>query len=213
MSPTGSRLDEAPGRGDLGLRAIIAWKLFKAALAAAYATAVAWPGPGVLSLLQRLATWLSEEVRSMELRRVGAFLSDHATPGALKVTALLSLASAANNLVQGIGLHYRRRWAAWLTVVITSAFIPVQLVELFRRPRPAGLALISANVLVVAYLARTVRSHPSLWRERRNSGDPGGAAGGGHGGEPVALLAGSLRYSGVPQPVSPPDFTRNLNPT
>lgn len=60
-------------------------------------------------------------------------------------------------LVEGVGLLRRRRWAEYLVLVATCAFIPVEVDELVRHPTPfKGLAF-AVNVAIVAYL---------VWRKR-----------------------------------------------
>jgi uncharacterized membrane protein (DUF2068 family) len=60
-------------------------------------------------------------------------------------------------LVEGVGLFLRKRWAEWLTVIATSLLIPFEIYELANGPswlKGAGLAV---NILIVLYLIRVVR--------------------------------------------------------
>ena len=60
-------------------------------------------------------------------------------------------------LVEGVGLFLRKRWAEWLTVVATSLLIPFEIYELAKGPswlKGGGLAV---NILIVLYLLRVVR--------------------------------------------------------
>jgi uncharacterized membrane protein (DUF2068 family) len=59
-------------------------------------------------------------------------------------------------LVEGVGLFYRRRWAEWLTVVATSLLIPLELYELVRSPSLLKAGGIAVNVAIVIYLFRVV---------------------------------------------------------
>jgi hypothetical protein len=72
--------------------------------------------------------------------------------------AVLVLVYAAVFAVEGVGLVFRRRWAEWLTVVVTASFIPVEIYELGHRPSPGKAVTLALNVLIVAYL---------LWRRLR----------------------------------------------
>ncbi len=96
-----------------------------------------WMGalPGRLTL-QRLAqqVWFLEPAR---LHRLG----------------LLTLAYAAVFVVEGVGLVRQRRWAEWLTVVVTTSFIPFEVYELARRTTPARVVALLLNVAIAAYLA------------------------------------------------------------
>ena len=67
-------------------------------------------------------------------------------------------------LVEGVGLWLRQRWAEWLTVVATSLLIPVELYELARKPSLLKAGGLAVNVLIVVYLARVVRRNTG--RER-----------------------------------------------
>jgi uncharacterized membrane protein (DUF2068 family) len=70
-------------------------------------------------------------------------------------------------LVEGAGLLLRRRWAEYLVLVATSAFLPVEVDELIRHPTPfKGLAL-AVNIVIVAYL---------VWRKRLFLERPSAAA-------------------------------------
>lgn len=60
-------------------------------------------------------------------------------------------------LVEGFGLLYRRRWAEYLVLVATCAFIPVEVDELVRHPTPVKGVAFAVNLAIVAYL---------VWRKR-----------------------------------------------
>jgi uncharacterized membrane protein (DUF2068 family) len=51
--------------------------------------------------------------------------------------------------VEGLGLMWRQRWAAYVTVIATAAFIPLEVVELTRRVSWPKLVVIAMNVAVV----------------------------------------------------------------
>jgi uncharacterized membrane protein (DUF2068 family) len=68
-----------------------------------------------------------------------------------------ALAYGALELVEGVGLWQRRRWAEWLTVIATSFLIPLELYELVHRPTALKAAGLAVNVAIVIYLLRMVR--------------------------------------------------------
>jgi uncharacterized membrane protein (DUF2068 family) len=70
-----------------------------------------------------------------------------------------ALAYGVLELIEGVGLFYRRRWAEWLTVVATSLLIPLELYELIRHASWLKAGGIAVNVVVVLYLYRVVRRH------------------------------------------------------
>jgi len=67
--------------------------------------------------------------------------------------AIASLAYGAVFLVEGVGLLRRRRWAEWLTVVVTASFIPFEIYELVRHPGAGKVAALALNLAIVVYLA------------------------------------------------------------
>ncbi len=62
-------------------------------------------------------------------------------------------------LVEGVGLWLRKRWAEWLTVIATSLLVPFEIYELIHRPSPLKAAGLTVNILIVIYLVRVVRRH------------------------------------------------------
>jgi uncharacterized membrane protein (DUF2068 family) len=59
--------------------------------------------------------------------------------------------------LEGVGLVMRRRWAEYLVVLATSAFLPVEVSEVIHRPTPLKLGALVVNVAIVVYL---------VWRKR-----------------------------------------------
>jgi len=60
-------------------------------------------------------------------------------------------------LLEGVGLLMRRRWAEYLVLVATCAFVPVEIDELLRHPTPVKAIAFVVNVAIIAYL---------VWRKR-----------------------------------------------
>src|SRR5690349_11895421 len=61
-------------------------------------------------------------------RQAGRFLVKAAalTPGRLRELGVGSLAYAGLFLTEGLGLWRLKRWAQWLTVLITSSLVPLE---------------------------------------------------------------------------------------
>jgi uncharacterized membrane protein (DUF2068 family) len=78
---------------------------------------------------------------------------------------MLALAYAAIFLVEGVGLLLRKRWAEWLTVVVTTSFIPLEIYELAKRFGMGKVLTLVVNIAIVAYL---------LWRRLSESRSAGG---------------------------------------
>jgi uncharacterized membrane protein (DUF2068 family) len=66
--------------------------------------------------------------------------------------ALAIAAYATVELVEGVGLWLQRRWAEYLTVVATAAFLPIEVHDLIRAVTPTRLAAFALNVAAVVYL-------------------------------------------------------------
>ena len=58
---------------------------------------------------------------------------------------------------EGIGLLLRRRWAEYLVLVATAAFLPLEIDELIHKPTAFKAGALLVNVLIIVYL---------IWRKR-----------------------------------------------
>ena len=75
----------------------------------------------------------------------------------------VTLSYAALFAVEGVGLWMRKRWAEWLTTIITASLIPLEVWELVRSPSVGKAVVIAANVAIVCYL---------IWVLKRNARAP-----------------------------------------
>jgi len=80
------------------------------------------------------------------------------TPEQIKKLGLGGLLYAALFCTEGIGLWMRKRWGEWLTVIITSTLVPVEVYEIFRHPSAVKVVVLLINVGVVVYLIWRIRS-------------------------------------------------------
>ena len=64
---------------------------------------------------------------------------------------------AAILLTEGIGLWFEKRWAEWLTVIITGSFIPYEIYEIFLGASTAKFSVLAINLAVVVYLSARLR--------------------------------------------------------
>jgi uncharacterized membrane protein (DUF2068 family) len=64
----------------------------------------------------------------------------------------VTLTYAAVFAVEGIGLWMQRRWAEWLTTIITASLIPLELWEVFHNLSIGATLVLLANILIVVYL-------------------------------------------------------------
>jgi len=79
------------------------------------------------------------------------------TPNKIKGVEVGSFAYAALFLTEGIGLWLLKRWAEWLTVIITSSLIPVEIYEIHRHATAIKIAVFIINIAIAAYLIYRLR--------------------------------------------------------
>jgi uncharacterized membrane protein (DUF2068 family) len=79
------------------------------------------------------------------------------SPAQMKKLGLGSFLYAGLFLAEGIGLWLRKRWGEWLTVIITSSLVPVEIYEIHRHPSYAKGAVLALNVAIVIYLIYHMR--------------------------------------------------------
>jgi uncharacterized membrane protein (DUF2068 family) len=106
------------------------------------------------TLTAKMLSWASARPHGLEHDLVTRGLSWFSGLSESRVHALrlITLTYAAVFAVEGVGLWMQRRWAEWLTVVITASLIPLELWELVNRPSPGAAAVVVANMLIVGYL-------------------------------------------------------------
>ena len=63
-------------------------------------------------------------------------------------------------LTEGVGLALRKRWAEYLTIISTSAFIPLEIYEFVKHATILKFLLFIVNVAVVVYLVLELRRNP-----------------------------------------------------
>jgi uncharacterized membrane protein (DUF2068 family) len=112
------------------------------------------------SLTAKLLTWASERPLGLEHDVVTRFLEWFSGLSASRVHALriVTFAYAAVFATEGIGLWMQKRWAEWLTVIITASLIPLEVWELIFKPNIGKAAVLVGNTVIVIYLAWHVRS-------------------------------------------------------
>lgn len=78
--------------------------------------------------------------------------------------------------IEGVGLVLAKRWAEWMAIITTSGFLPLEVYEVFRHPRPIRIAVLVVNVAIVAYLIWELRRKNHEHAARLTSGEPAHAA-------------------------------------
>lgn len=77
-----------------------------------------------------------------------------------KHMALLTAATLAYALLftaEAVGLWLAKRWAAYLTIIATAGFVPVELYEIIERASIIKIVALVINVAIVVYLVFHVR--------------------------------------------------------
>jgi uncharacterized membrane protein (DUF2068 family) len=140
------------------IRLIALFKLLKAVLLIAV-------GVAALQLLHADVTrvlqgWVTRLGLGPGSRYVGRVILEAATltPSKIKDLAVGSFVYAGLFLTEGIGLWLLKRWAEWLTVIITSSLVPVEIYQLYRHPSVAKVLVLLFNLLVVAFLLYRLRA-------------------------------------------------------
>lgn len=143
------------------IRLIAIFKLIKAGLLIAL-------GVGAFKLLHKnVGSVLEHWVVALRLdpgqRFVDAALAKAAnlSPEQIKRLGWGSFIYAGLFLTEGIGLWLRKRWAEWLTVILTSSLVPIEIYEIHRHPSAAKVGVLVANVAIVVYLIYHMRSRRS----------------------------------------------------
>jgi uncharacterized membrane protein (DUF2068 family) len=113
------------------------------------------------SLAAKLLSWAQARPYGLEHRIVTQLLEWFSGLSVSRVHALriVTLAYAAVFAVEGVGLWMQKRWAEWLTTIITASLIPLEGWEIFFRPTIGKILILLANVAVVCYLVWHVRKN------------------------------------------------------
>jgi uncharacterized membrane protein (DUF2068 family) len=134
------------------IRLIAIFKLFKASLLIAL-------GVGAFRLIHRdLGDVLDHWIRALRfdpgqhLLDMALARASHVSSEQIRKVGVGSFIYAALFLTEGTGLWLRKRWAEWLTVIITSSLVPVEIYEIYRHPGWVKVVVLALNVAIVVYL-------------------------------------------------------------
>lgn len=151
------------GHREAGLLMIACFKLFKTAF-------FLLVGMGVLHLMHRnLSEVILQAAAHLHLDPDGQFVGlllvhAHLVSGhQLRMAGWLSILYACIAAVEGTGLLLRKTWAEYMTLGLTLAALPWEVVELIRHTGWMRLGLLVVNLLVVVYLLWFLRRHRSMF--------------------------------------------------
>ena len=140
-----------------GLYLIAAFKLFKGlVLFAVGIGALRLLNNGVAAEVYRWANAFRVDPNNQYLQRLllrFSILDDKR----LKELSVGTFFYSALFLCEGVGLALRKRWAEYLTIISTTSLMPIEILEIYKRPSAARVALLLVNLGVVAYLVRELR--------------------------------------------------------
>ncbi len=150
------------------IRLIILERFVKAIVLVVAGTAlvVAGAATDLPSRLEDLQAQLALDPGHHLIRRLLSSALDHLGrhPNAIGVAAILY---GLLEGLEGAGLVRRRRWAEYLVVVATSAFLPLEVSELTTNPSLGKAGALVVNLAIVVYL---------VWRKRLFRPRPSAAA-------------------------------------
>jgi uncharacterized protein YbjT (DUF2867 family)/uncharacterized membrane protein (DUF2068 family) len=145
------------GQGQRGMILIGIFKLAKALLLVAL-------GVGALKLLHKdvadtVAEWFGSLRIDPENRLINRLIAKLWTidDRKLKEISAGTFCYAGLFFVEGLGLLYRKRWAQYMTIVTTSALLPLEVYEIAHRFTPVRALALLINLAIVIYLAARVR--------------------------------------------------------
>jgi uncharacterized membrane protein (DUF2068 family) len=144
------------------IRLIAAFKLLKAGLLIAL-------GVGAFKLLHKdIADVVEHWIETLGLDPANRFLdavlakASNLSPEQIKKLGFGSFIYAGLFLTEGVGLWLLKRWAEWLTIIITSSLVPIEIYEIHRHPTWVKWGVLALNVAIVAYLIYRIRSQQSV---------------------------------------------------
>lgn len=80
------------------------------------------------------------------------------TPHKIKLVGAGCFLYAGLFLTEGTGLWLAKRWGEWVTVIITSSLVPVEIYEIHRHPTAIKITVLIINIAIVIYLIYRIRT-------------------------------------------------------
>ena len=144
------------------IRLIAVFKLLKAGLLITL-------GVGAFKLLHKNIGDVAEHwVEALKLDPANRFLdaalgrASNLRAEQIKKLGLGSFIYAGLFLTEGVGLWLLKRWAEWLTVIVTSSLVPIEIYEIYNHPTSVKWGVLALNLAIVVYLVYRIRSQQSV---------------------------------------------------
>ncbi|HVW68730.1 MAG TPA: DUF2127 domain-containing protein [Steroidobacteraceae bacterium] len=138
-------------RQRVGFKLIIAYKLCKAALMLGVALWLTLAPDAAYRAALLLVRELTEG--GAAFASAGRWISDHLTGHLLVRGAELAWLDSVTSAIEGVLLLSGRLWAEWIVIVGLACLLPFEVHSILHTPRLGKLVILSANGLIVAYLA------------------------------------------------------------
>ncbi len=105
--------------------------------------------------LDAIGNWAADEILLEHSRAVLYLLNKLQAVlagGALRATSFLALFYSAVLMTEGIGVYLQQRWAEFLMIFATAAFIPIEARHIWHRPSLPSVLILLANGFIVWFL-------------------------------------------------------------
>lgn len=106
---------------------------------------------GLVLALVAIGLVAHADARALVWRLFG-YVSERKLQAAGLASALYALVFVA----EGVGLLALQSWAEWLTVIVTTSFIPLEIWKIAHHPTTPAIVTLVLNVVVVVYLAARI---------------------------------------------------------
>jgi uncharacterized membrane protein (DUF2068 family) len=114
--------------------------------------------------MDALSDWTADEIL-LEHSRAVAYLLDRLQAvlagGALHAAGLLALFYTAVLFTEGIGVYMQQRWAEFLMIYATAAFIPLEVRHTWHHPSLGAVLILAINCFIVWFLYFVLRRKPA----------------------------------------------------
>jgi len=110
--------------------------------------------------MDALSNWTADEILLEHSKAVHYLLNKLQSvlaDGALRATGLLALFYTAVLFTEGIGVYMQQRWAEFLMIFATAAFIPIEVRHIWHHPGLVGILILLANCFIVWFLYRVLK--------------------------------------------------------
>jgi uncharacterized membrane protein (DUF2068 family) len=152
-----------PQKQDRGLLAIAVFKIVKGlGLLAVGFGALHFLHKDVATVVANWVDFLGIDPESHYLQRLLEKLAN-VDDKKLRELSAGTFLYAALFLCEGVGLALRKRWAEYLTIISTASLMPIEIIEIYKKPSAAKVVLLLVNLAVVVYLVIQLR------RKRENA--------------------------------------------